>query len=54
MQRADLRRRKGKGQINALELIGELEKQGNFGIDRLGTLKEILNQLKKRSMVKEM
>ena len=45
----------GKGKFkNALELIGELEKQGNLGIDRLGTLKEILNQLKKRSMVKEM
>ena len=38
---------------NALELFEELEKQGNLGIDRLGTLKEILNQLKKRSMLKE-
>ena len=43
-----------KGKItNALELFEELEKQGNLGIDRLGTLKEILNQLKKRSMLKE-
>lgn len=44
----------GKGKVKLMHSDGELEKQGNFGIDRLGTLKEILNQLKKRSMVKEM
>ena len=38
---------------NALGLFEELEKQDNLGIDRLGTLKQILKQLKKRSMLKK-
>ena len=43
-----------KGMIqNALGLFEELEKQGYLGIDKLETLKEILKQLKKRSMLKK-
>ena len=38
---------------NVLGLFEELEKQDNLGIDRLGTLKEILKQLKNRSMLKK-
>ena len=38
---------------NVLGLFEELEKQNNLGFDRLGTLKEILKQLKNRSMLKK-
>ena len=38
---------------NALGLFEELEKQYNLGIDRLGILKQILKQLKKRSILKK-
>ena len=38
---------------NARGLFKELEKQGYLGIDRLENLKEILKQLKKRSMLKK-
>ena len=38
---------------NVLGLFEELEKQDNLGIDRLGTLKEILKQSKNRSMLKK-
>ena len=38
---------------NVLGLFEELEKQDNLGIDRLGTLKEILKQLRNRSMLKK-
>ena len=38
---------------NALGLFQEFEKQYNLGIDRLGILKQILKQLKKRSILKK-
>ena len=38
---------------SARGLFKELEKQGYLGIDRLENLKEILKQLKKRSMLKK-
>ena len=38
---------------NSLGLFEEHEKQDNLGIDRLGTLKQISKQLKKRSMLKK-
>ena len=38
---------------SARGLFKELEKQGYLGIDRLENLKEILKQLKKRSMIKK-
>ena len=38
---------------NALGLFEELEKQDNLGFDRLGTLKQILKQFKKRSKLKK-
>ena len=37
---------------SARGLFKELEKQGYLGIDRLENLKEILKQLKKRAMLK--
>ena len=38
---------------SARGLFKELEKQGYLGIDRLENLKDILKQLKKRSMLKK-
>lgn len=38
---------------HVLTLFKELEKQNRLGIDRLDTLKEILKQLKKRSLLKK-
>lgn len=38
---------------DVLTLFKELEKQNRLGIDRLDTLKEILKQLKKRSLLKK-
>ena len=38
---------------SARGLFKELEKQGYLGIDRLESLKDILKQLKKRSMLKK-
>ena len=43
-----------KGRIkNALELFEELENQGYLGIDRLETLKQILEQLKNQRMLRK-
>ena len=38
---------------DVLTLFKELEKQNRLGIDRLDTLKEILKQMKKRSLLKK-
>ena len=38
---------------DVLTLFEELEKQGGLGIDRLDTLKEILKQMKQRSLLKK-
>ena len=38
---------------DVLTLFKELEKQHRLGIDRLDTLKEILKQMKKRSLLKK-
>ena len=38
---------------DVLTLFQELEKQNRLGIDRLDTLKEILKQMKKRSLLKK-
>ena len=38
---------------DVLTLFEELEKQDRLGIDRLDTLKEILKQMKKRSLLKK-
>ena len=38
---------------NVLELFEELEKQGHLGIDRLETLKQILEQLKKQRILRK-
>ena len=38
---------------DVLTLFDELEKQNRLGIDRLDTLKEILTQMKKRSLLKK-
>lgn len=38
---------------DVLTLFEELEKQNRLGIDRLDTLKEILKQMKKRSLLKK-
>ena len=40
--------------MNYFELFEELESQGYLEIDWLGTLKQILKQLKIRSMLKKM
>ena len=43
-----------KGRIkNVLELFEELENQGYLGIDRLETLKQILEQLKNQRMLRK-
>ena len=43
-----------KGRIkNALELFEELENQGYLGIDRLETLKQILEQLNNQRMLEK-
>lgn len=38
---------------DVLTLFKELEKQNRLGIDRLDTLKEVLKQMKKRSLLKK-
>ena len=53
MCRKQISKDSGRTTQNALGLFEELEKQDNLGIDRLGTLKQILKQLKKRSMLKK-
>ena len=49
MCRKQISKDSGRTTQNALGLFEELEKQYNLGIDRLGILKYILKQLKKRS-----
>lgn len=38
---------------NVLALFEELERRNHLGIDRLDTVKEILDRMKKRAMVKK-
>ena len=52
MCRKQISKDSGRTTQNALGLF-ELEKQYNLGIDRLGILKQILKQLKKRSILKK-
>ena len=49
MCRKQISKDSGRTTQNALGLFEELEKQYNLGTDRLGILKQILKQLKKRS-----
>ena len=49
MCRKQISKDSGRTTQNALGLFEEFEKQYNLGIDRLGILKQILKQLKKRS-----
>ena len=53
MCRKQISKDSGRTTQNALGLFEELEKQYNLGIDRLGILKQILKQLKKRSILKK-
>ena len=53
MCRKQISKDSGRTTQNALGLFEELEKQYNLGIDRLGILKHILKQLKKRSILKK-
>ena len=53
MCRGQISKSRKKKFKNVLELFKELEKQGYLGIDRLETLKQILEQLKKRGMLKK-
>ena len=54
MCRKQISKDSGRTTQNALGLFEELEKQYNLGIDRLGILKQILKQLKKRSILEKM
>ena len=53
MCRKQISKDSGRTTQNALGLFEELEKQYNLGTDRLGILKQILKQLKKRSILKK-
>ena len=53
MCRKQISKDSGRTTQNALGLYEELEKQYNLGIDRLGILKQISKQLKKRSILKK-
>ena len=53
MCRKQISKDSGRTTQNALGLFEDLEKQYNLGIDRLGILKQILKQLKKRSILKK-
>ena len=53
MCRKQISKDSGRTTQNTLGLFEELEKQYNLGIDRLGILKQILKQLKKRSILKK-
>ena len=53
MCRKQISKDSGRTTQNALGLFEELEKQYNLGIDRLGILKQILKQLKKRSILEK-
>ena len=53
MCRKQISKDSGRTTQNALGLFEEFEKQYNLGIDRLGILKQILKQLKKRSILKK-
>ena len=53
MCRKQISKDSGRTTQNALGLFEELEKQYNLGIDRLGILKQISKQLKKRSILKK-
>ena len=52
MCRKQISKDSGRTTQNALGLYEELEKQYNLGIDRLGILKQISKQLKKRSILR--
>ena len=54
MCRKQILKDSGRTTQNALGLFEDLEKQYNLGIDRLGILKQILKQLKKRSILEKM
>ena len=53
MCRKQISKDSGRTTQNALGLYEELEKQYNLGIDRLGILKQISKQLKKRSILEK-
>ena len=53
MCRKQISKDSGRTTQNALGLFEDLEKQYNLGIDRLGILKQILKQLKKRSILEK-
>ena len=53
MCRKQISKDSGRTTQNALGLFKDLEKQYNLGIDRLGILKQILKQLKKRSILEK-
>ena len=53
MCRKQISKDSGRTTQNALGLFEDLEKQYNLGIDRLGILKQISKQLKKRSILKK-
>ena len=53
MCRGQISKSRKKKFKNVLELFVELEEQGNLGIDRLETLKQILEKLKNRGMLRK-
>ena len=53
MCRKQISKDSGRINQNALGLFEDLEKQYNLGTDRLGILKQILKQLKKRVHTQE-
>ena len=53
MCRKQISKDSGRTTQNALGLFEDLEKQFNLGIDRLGILKQILKQFKKRSILEK-
>ena len=53
MCRKQISKDSGRTTQNALGLFEDLAKQYNLGIDRLGILKQILKQLKKRSILEK-
>lgn len=53
MCRGQISKSRKKKFKNVLELLVELEEQGNLGIDRLETLKQILERLKNQRMLKK-
>jgi len=53
MCREEIAERSEEKVRDVLTLFKELEKRNRLGIDRLDTLKEILKQMKKRSLLKK-